>query len=275
MCSIEKFTVPERLDGVRLDKVLTEMLPDSSLRYRRRLCDEKRVLVDGRVEKPSYKVCHDQQVEITVGGSIMSVEQMGLYVVKQVGMFGAVFKPGGIHSAAIAGKDALCVEAVLPELFPESSPALLNRLDQATSGLLLVAMTPDGEKAYHELEDAGQIKKFYLATVKGRMDGVVTIKNKLDTDGRKKTRVLDEVDGDARRWTDVDTLSHDHDNNTSTVRCLIMKGARHQIRAHLASVGHPIVGDPLYGDGVDGDVLHLHHVRVEFPGFSAEVKAFF
>ena len=218
MSSIEIYVVPERLDGVRLDKVLAEMLPDSSLRLRRRLCDENRVLVDELAQKPGYKVSLDQQVEISVGGSIVSFKQLGLCVVRQVGMFGAVFKPSGVHSAAIAGKDTPSVEAALPELFPEESPVLLNRLDHGTSGLLLVAMTPDGEKVYHEQEDAGQIKKFYFATVKGRLDGVVTVKSKLDTDDRKKTRVLDVADTDARRWTDVDTLAHDHDNDTSTVR---------------------------------------------------------
>jgi len=205
----------------------------------------------------------------------MSVQELGLSVVKQEGMFGVVFKPGGVHSASIAGKDTQSVEAVLPELFPNDSPVLLNRLDYGTSGLLLVAMTSAGKKTYRELEDAGQIKKFYIAKVKGRLDGVITIKSKLDTDDRKKTRVLDEVDTDSRRWTDVDTQDHDHSSDTSTVRCLIMKGARHQIRAHLASIGHPIVGDCLYGDGAKGDSLHLHHERVELPDFVAEVEVSF
>lgn len=268
------YIIPERLDGQRLDRILEEVEADSSLRLRRRFCDEGRVLVDGRICKPGYKVRYGQRVDISVGGSDqMSIEQLGISVEKKAGMYGAVYKPGGVHSAAIAGKDNPSVEAALPLLFPDETPILLNRLDYSTSGLLLVAMTAEGEKAYHEQEDAGQIKKFYFAKVKGRLDGVITVRNKLDVDDRKKVRVVKEEDEDARRWTDVDTLAHDHDQDTTTVRCLIMKGARHQIRAHLASIGHPIVGDSLYGDGADGDVLYLHHERIEFPGFSAEAKA--
>ncbi|MBI9080193.1 MAG: RluA family pseudouridine synthase [Pseudodesulfovibrio sp.] len=269
------YVIPANMSGLRLDRVLEEMESESSLRFRRRLCDEGRVLVDGKVRKPGYKVHQEQQIDVLEGVPNMSFEQLGLSVVKQDGMFGAIFKPCGIHSAIIAGKDIPSVEAVLPELFPDSTPILLNRLDHLTSGLLLVALTAEGEKTYHEQEDAGHIKKFYLATVKGRLDGVVTIKNRLDTDDRKKTRVSDEDDSDVRRWTDVESLVHDHDDDTTTVRCLIMKGARHQIRAHLATVGHPIVGDPIYGDGLEENVLHLHHSRIELPGFSAEVDALF
>ncbi|MDD3313690.1 RNA pseudouridine synthase [Pseudodesulfovibrio sp.] len=193
--------------------------------------------------------------------------------VERHGGIAGVYKPGGVHSAAIAGREAPNAEELLPRMFADETPVLLNRLDFLTSGLLLVALTEAAAETWRAAEENGSIRKFYLAEVRGRFDGVATVRSRLDTADRKVTKVLDEPDEDPRRWTDVQSLSHDRARDTSLVSCLIVKGARHQIRAHLASIGHAIIGDPLYGDGREGESLHLHHRRVELPGFTAEVSA--
>jgi len=270
----EKHVVSPGGEGYRLDKALHAFLPDTGLRLRRRLCDDGRVLVDGRPQRPGYKVRQGQEVEVVGGLSVLSPESLGLKLVARGETFATVFKPGEVHSAAIAGRDEPSVEAVLPELIPDERPLLLNRLDNLTSGLLLVGLGRDARKLYQEFEDRGRIKKFYLARVAGRLDGTVTVRSRLDSDDRKKTRVLAGDDTDDRRWTVVTSLAHDHGQDTSLVRCLILKGARHQIRAHLSSIGHPIIGDPLYGAG-ESDMLFLHHYRIELPGFSAEITPIF
>lgn len=268
-----KHIIAAGADGYRLDKALHAYMPSAGLRLRRRLCDDGRVLVDGKKRKPGYKVRVGQELEIIQGAERSTPQSLGLKVVRHDEMFAAVSKPGGVHSAAISGKDTPCVETVLPDMFPDAEPVLLNRLDNLTSGLLLVALTPEARERYLAYENDGLIKKFYLAVVVGRLDGIVTVKARLDTDSRKVTKVLADNDPDSRRWTDVTSLVHDHAADTTLVRCLIMKGARHQIRAHLASIGHPIVGDPLYGEGRDG--LRLHHQQIEFPGFKAESTPLF
>lgn len=269
------FRIDASGDGLRLDRVLETVMPGSGLRLRRRLCEEGRVLVDGRAGKPGYRVRTGQSVEVEEVGEMTTPGALGLRIVKSEDGFAAVDKPGGVHSAAISGKSEPSAEGVLPTLFPDDEPVLLNRLDRLTSGLLLVALTPEARRVYREYEDQGAIKKFYLARVRGRLDGIVSIRNRLDTDDRKITRVLPEPDPDSRRWTGVTALSHDNAADTSLVRCLIMKGARHQIRAHLASIGHPIVGDPLYGGGECPRGLMLQHQRLELPGFEAEAIPLF
>ena len=270
-----KFSIDALGEGNRLDRALEAVMPGSGLRLRRRLCDEGHVLVDGRVRAPGYKVRSGQSVEIVGVRAMKTADELGLRIVKREDGFAAVNKPGNVHSAAIAGKDEPSAEGVLAELFPGHEPLLLNRLDYLTSGLLLVALTSEAREAYLKYEADGDIKKFYLARVEGRLDGIVSVRSRLDTDDRKTTRVLAEPDPDSRRWTGVTALSHDNGAGTSLVRCLIMKGARHQIRAHLSSIGHPIIGDPLYGGGESPRGLMLQHQRIEMPGFQAEAVPLF
>lgn len=273
MVDARKYVIPSDGEGVRLDKALEVLLPETGLRLRRRLCEDGRVSVDGKSRQPGYKVRAGQEVEVRSGTAMPPPESLGLKIVSGGDLFAAVFKPDGVHSAAIAGRDEPSVEAALPGLFPEADPVLLNRLDNPTSGLLLVGLAERTRKLHRQFENEGRIKKFYLARVAGRLDGAVTVRRALDTDDRSKTRVLAEDDADDRRWTVVTSLSHDHGQDTTLVRCLILKGARHQIRAHLASIGHAIVGDPLYGEPADR--LYLHHYRIELPGFIAETTPLF
>jgi len=271
MSEYEQYEIGEAAEGMRLDKALMSFKPDTGLRYRRRLCDDGHVLVAGKTRKPGYKVRAGQEISIAATANTLTYKEMGLRAVTQGDDFAAVYKPACVHSAAVAGADSASVESVLPDMFADAEPVLLNRLDYLTSGLLLVALNDYAESEYHRLEDRGDIQKFYLAEVRGRLDGITTVRAELGTDNRKRTKVLAESEEDERRWTTVESLSHDHEKDTTLVNCLIMKGSRHQIRVHLATIGFPIVGDPLYGDGKDGEVLHLHHQRVELPGFTAEI----
>lgn len=244
----------------------------------------------------------------------------------------ALYKPGGLHSAAIAGSAAPNVEAMLPALLhlPDlpgadgatGFPRLLNRLDGPTSGILLAARTPQAANLFHAAENSGQATKAYLALVHGVLAQPVTVRRALDTANRATTRVLPQDTSDPLRHTGVmplgimqatdmhtaapypftlagDARQDSAPTSASTlgasctlVRCVIRKGARHQIRAHLAAVGHPIVGDTRYGtpDGT-GTTAHmpphmppdaprtarplapatlfLHHARIELQGFRA------
>jgi len=255
--------VPSALSGIRLDRALAELLPETGLRHRRRLCEEGRVTVNARRAKPSLKLMEGMEVRVSEDSCEPArPEDLGVYVLGAEDGFAAVYKPEGVHSAVIDGRTNCSVEAMLPALFPEYAPVLLNRLDNPTSGILLVALNAGAAQRYQHIEDRGGIRKEYLAEVSGSVVAPVTIRRALDVADRRVVRVLDEDSSDPLRQTAVEPIRHEASSASTLVCCRIAKGARHQIRVHLASIGHPILGDTLYA-GPEAERLHLHHYRLE------------
>lgn len=263
--------VTDRMQGERLDKALALLAPNASLRRRRRLWLTHRVLVDGRPRPKGFLVRAGQVLSLAPldqdnqEGSRSSWNEP--YVVKRQADLAALFKPAGLPTAAIAGKPGPSMEACLAGLLG-CGALLLNRLDTPTSGLVLAALTPDAEKRYARAQAKGLTRKTYAALVHGLVPGPMVIDRALDTAKRRTSRVLDQPAGPLRE-TAVTVLHCFTDAGLSLVAAEIRKGARHQIRAHLAHAGHPILGDALYGDDGAGGFLHLHHLRLDMPGFSA------
>jgi len=273
-----EFLVDADCDGIRLDRVLERLLSGSGLRLRRRLIETGRVLVEGRTAPAGLKVRTGQRVTLLPDlaedqepsqESRAVLPLPAVNIVVQTKDYAALDKPAGLHSAALAGGGGASLEAMLPELFPGITPRLLNRLDFLTSGLVLASMNARAAKVFAALKPKDVVKE-YMAVVEGQLDEALQLKRKLDTDDRKRTRVLGKMENDARGWTLVWPEAQLAEGRT-LVRVRIQAGARHQIRAHLAAANLPIVGDPLYGDPEspqDGR-LFLHHRRLEFLDFKA------
>ncbi len=232
--------VPQDMDGARLDQALLLLLPDSSLRARRRAWEEGAVLVDGRPRSKGFRVAAGQRLEMR-GEQARDALPLGARVLEVQGGYAALFKPHGLHSAAIAGRDNASLERLLPGLLPGENAVLLNRLDRLTSGIVLAALSPEAATRYYQLEDAGQVTKEYSARVRGCLEWPVTVKNALDIENTKKTKILPREDESPLRWTRVEPVDYDAEKDQTLVRAVIHKGARHQIRAHLAHILLPIV----------------------------------
>lgn len=267
-----RISVPEDWHGKRLDQALELLLPGSGLRERKRAWERGAVLVDGRPRPKGYRVQAGQELSLResgADGADAAVVPDGVRVVAQKsGFMAAVFKPAGVHSAAIAGRPTPSVEAALPALWPGQGASLVNRLDGPTSGLVLVALTPEARELYRAAENEDRVRKSYLALVEGLVTEPLVLDRALDMDNRRLVRMLDEPAGPLRT-TDVEPVRGFESSGTSLVRARIAKGARHQIRAHLAHAGHPIVGDALYGSAAQGETLYLHHGRVSLSEFEA------
>lgn len=305
--------------GQRLDRVLAFLLPDMGLRGRRRLCAQGLALVNGKPAPEATKLRLHDVVEIR--GAEECDERDGANVLELVESneeMAAIFKPAGMHTEALAGKTCASVQTMLPtllptllnvELCPDVSPSfrLVNRLDYPTSGLVLAALNKQAATAWETAQRNGHTEKRYIALLEGVLPEARTARHNLYLKGRQRVLAMLEDHPDRRRhtlleplallgadevqdflqaWSDCAWSRHGQGARQVTLAgCTILKGARHQIRAHAAALGLPLLGDRRYGamwtplcadSAVSADDIQaenerffLHHGRIMVPGFSA------
>ncbi len=272
-------SVTQQHDGERLDRVLSVMLGDLSQRQTRRLWERYHVLVDGRPRAKGHRVRTGERVVLRplqeahpcAADLDPFLSWPGLRVVRLTERFAALYKPPGLHTEHIAGRDGPSLEMFLDLLLPPGQAKLLNRLDQLTSGLVLAGLDHDAGHSYRHMEDSGQVDKWYLVLAYGNIHSAKLLKNAIDHAKRRTVQVLDQPAGSALRYTALAPLRPGPVPGTTLALAVIKKGVRHQIRAHLSHAGHPIVGDPVYGyDASDSATsLRLHCLRMCMPGFQA------
>lgn len=138
---------------------------------------------------------------------------------------------------------------------------LVNRLDRDTSGLVMIAKSQYAHQGMARKLDNNQIEKTYIAVVEGRLEGKATIDMPIDrpTPESMKREVME---GGQRAVTHYEAISSSDMMSILSVR--LETGKTHQIRVHMKSIGHPIVGDTLYGSEsqyINRQALHAHRLR--------------
>lgn len=280
----EVFIVTRPQEGHRLDRALGVFFTELGLRARRRLCERGAVLVDGNPARPGFRVRAGQQISLIHTRDRWDLEPLTrVREVARAPEIVALYKPLGLHTARLAGSEAPCVEDRLESLFgsiENGYPALVNRLDYETSGLVVVALKPESATWWEEAENAGMVCKNYLALCHGHLEESFVEAIPLDTADRRVSRPLPEGDRSPLRSTRVTPLGwlehfpSPHGAEISgpltLAACRIFKGARHQIRVHLSLHNAPLVGDTLYGSPQEGPFF-LHHACFGFKDFTARI----
>lgn len=278
----EKGAVQPSQDGQRLDRALELFFPDMGLRARRRLCERGAIFVDNTPVRPGFRVRTGQIITFTPTRDRWDDEPLAyVRVVSSSTHMAALYKPRGLHTAKLSGSEAPCVEERLVDLFPGSDgnyPRLVNRLDLETSGLVAVALDEIGAKLWLSVENSGLVHKSYLAIVHGHIAEEFEATATLDTADRRISIPIENGPYDPLRCTKVTPLAYLESFTApcgtcfagplTFVGCRIRKGARHQIRAHLALHGAPLAGDSLYGLHSEGSFC-LHHAAFAACEFQA------
>ena len=267
MTELRTIEVTAEAKGQRLDQFIATQLEGVSRSRVQLLLDQGDVLVDGKREKASLKLRGSERIDITgeprPAPLKATAEEIPLDVIYEDAELAVVNKPAGmmVHAGSGQSEDArnrgTLVNALLYRFKKLSAtggelrPGIVHRLDKETSGLIVVAKNDQAHAALAELFSSRQIKKTYVALVQGALERTKgTINAAVGRDPQRRTRMTTKPLGDARaavsHYEVVRRLANRFGKFT-LVRVRIETGRTHQIRVHMASIGHPVVGDVLYG----------------------------
>lgn len=261
---VTRFEIQEGQAGARLDHFVANS-QKTGLRAARRAIADGRVFLNGKKGRPGERLRLGDKIEIRETCADAPA-RMPLLVAED-GDYRFFYKPAGMHTVALAGRENANLESFLPALADGADLALLQRLDYGTSGLVAAATCGAAANAWRGLERDGAITKRYLAALKGELLEEILVKSQLATSGGKRIRVK-ESEADPLGWTLLKPLWQGRleyfDWPVTIAACEIKRGQRHQIRAHAACAGYPLAGDGLYGGGAGGYLLE--HCRIDFGG---------
>lgn len=281
--------------GARLDKYLSDNIEGISRSYAAKLCDEGRVILfDGTVLSKKYKTSAGDCIIIDMPEpeeAEILPEDISLDIVYEDNDLLVINKPQGmvVHPAP-GNYSGTLVNALMFHCHGNLSaingvirPGIVHRIDKDTSGLLVVAKNNDAHLALSEqIKDKKAVRKYY-ALVNGRVKESGTVNRPIGRHpkDRKKMAI---VPGGREAVTHYNVI--ESFDRYTLLECILETGRTHQIRVHMTSLGHSIVGDKTYGTAKEefklkGQLLHAktigfnHPKTGEYMEFSAEIPEYF
>ena len=265
--------------GERIDKALSDVAKDISRVAIQRMIEEGNITVNGKTIKASYKVANGDKVVVLIEepkDTSIVAQDIPLDIVYEDNDILVVNKQKGLVVHPGNGNpDGTLVNAImnyckdsLSGIGGEIRPGIVHRIDKDTSGLLIIAKNDKAHIALTEMLKNHEIKKTYLALVRGNLkENNATINMPIARSERDRTKMAVSRKG-------KDAITHfkvlERFDGYTYIEVNIETGRTHQIRVHMSQIGYPLVGDGVYSNGknpfgVEGQMLHSYRLEFNHP----------
>ena len=295
---MKEIVINENEAGQRLDKFLGKLLKEAPASFYYKMLRKKNIVLNGKKATGNEKLTAGDSVKLFLSDETFekfagkrqtndlaaSVPNIALEIVYEDHDVLAINKPAGMLSQKAKKEDISANEYILQYLLESGTitreslhtfkPSVCNRLDRNTSGILVAGKTLNGLQQMSKAFRERSMEKYYLAIVAGHISKPRRIEGFLKKDGvNNQVTILSEPSNDAKPIiTEYRPLKLV--GQVTLLEVHLITGRSHQIRAHLASIGHPIIGDVKYGDrgvnehfrrqaGIRSQMLHAYRIVFE------------
>lgn len=296
---MRQLTVHKNDENQRLDKYLKKYLREAPGSFIYKMLRKKNIVLNGKKADGTEKLSAGDEIKLFFAeetlqkftGEAVKNEEQKFPVMKNMEILFEdedvliINKPAGELSQKAEAKDVSMNEyalgylqstgAITEESLKVFKPSVCNRLDRNTSGILIVAKTYQAAREFGEALQKRTVRKFYRCIVKGEVKKAESIDGYIWKD--EKTNKVQIFKENREGTSEIHTAYRPikHQNGLTLLEVHLITGRTHQIRAHLASIGHSILGDPKYGDKKLSEKWKvkyqlLHACRLELDGFSGD-----
>lgn len=284
--------------GKRLDNFIVQNVDNLTRSYIKNLIDDELVTVNGKKRKAGYSLKENDIINIQIPEdkeanikaediklNIMYEDDDILIVDKEKGM--VVHPANGNYSGTMVNSLMYSHKDKLSSINGTIRPGIVHRIDKDTSGILVVAKNDNAHKKLSEQFKVHSITRKYIALVKGIIkEDTMDIDYPIGRSSKDRKRMAVTYKNSKEAKTHIKVLKRFYNSNVTLVEATLETGRTHQIRVHMAYVGHPLVGDEVYGKKdprfkIEGQMLHaktlgfIHPTKNSYIEFESNLPEYY